>query len=802
MTIHRPTQIHLYLLLVLSLITTNLFAQQSAIIRGNIKTSDSHPAEAVSVGIQNSTLGTMTNLDGNFQFRVKPGTYIIYVSAIGLGKQEKTVTAVAGKTTVVNFTLQEDANKLNEVIVSGTKQKFKIDNPSPSLRLNEPLLEVPQNIQVVSSDQIKDQQIFNMLEGVSRNVSGLTMQEHWGNYARVNGRGDRIAAFRNGMNIEATWGPLTEDMSFVDRIEFVKGPAGFMLANGNPSGFYNVVTKKPTGVTSQDVSFTAGSFNSYRATADFDGKLTSNGKLQYRLNLMGQLSESFRPSDFTNRLAIAPVLRYKFDDKNTLTAEYTYQFQRMNAFGTAYVFSTDGYASLPRNFTNAPVNSPASNIYDHSAFLTYEHKFSDKWKVTAQGAYFNYKQNAYSYWIDSIQTNGDLSRNLGLWDAVNKNKFAQAFVNGEVQTGKIVHRILGGVDIGDKYYIPDYNQAGSLDPVTPFNIHNPNNGPVTLPAFDTKTPLSERGKDFITTEKYQSVYIQDELGFFNQKLRLTIGGRFTHATTSDPYADPKTTNDKRVTPRFGASYSIDAATSVYGVYDQAFLPQSGSTFNREIVKPVTGNNLEAGLKRDWFGGKWSTSVSAYQILKNNQLVNDSDHPLGSDTTRPGASFVLQLGQTKTRGIEFDARGEIINGLSLMANYAFTDSKISKDTDPGNVGNPVPGFAKHVTNAWLTYRLQKGSLKGLGFSTGYQWQIDRLPWSLGTGTSDLPNYFRLDAGTSYQFKKVSLAVNVNNVLNKYLYSGGHEDYLNSAGNTVYTWQAEAPTNVRVSIGYKF
>jgi iron complex outermembrane receptor protein len=196
----------------------------------------------------------------------------------------------------------------------------------------------------------------------------------------------------------------------------------------------------------------------------------------------------------------------------------------MNAFGTAYLFSTDGYASLPRNFTNAPSNSPATNIKDHSAFLTYEHKFNDKWKVTAQGAYFNYKQDAYSYWINSIADNGDVDRNLGLWDAVNKNKFAQAFVNGEVKTGAVNHRILGGVDIGDKYYLPDYIQSGSLDPdpANLFNIHNPNNGPVTLPVFDRSAPLSERGKDWYTTEKYQSVYVQDELGFFDNKLRLTI----------------------------------------------------------------------------------------------------------------------------------------------------------------------------------------------------------------------------------------------------------------------------------------
>jgi iron complex outermembrane receptor protein len=452
--------------------------------------------------------------------------------------------------------------------------------------------------------------------------------------------------------------------------------------------------------------------------------------------------------------------------------------------------------SLPTVTQACPVTSPATNINDHSAFFTYEHKFNDKWKVTAQGAYFNYAQKGYSYWINSIADNGDVDRNLGLWDAVNKNKFAQAFVNGEVKTGAVNHRILGGIDIGDKYYLPDYIQSGSLDPdpANLFNIHNPNNGPVTLPVFDRSTPLSERGKDWYTTEKYQSVYVQDELGFLNDKLRLTIGGRFTHATTFDASASEgfKNTNDKKITPRIGISYSIDSATSVYGVYDQAFLPQNGNIAGGGKVKPITGNNFELGVKRDWFDGKWSTSLSAYRILKNNQLVGV-----------PGnTNEVVQLGQTKTQGIEFDARGEIITGLSLMINYAYTDSKISKDADPANVGNPVPGFAKQVTNAWLTYRIQRGVLKGLGFSSGYQWQIDRLPWSLGTGTSDLPNYFRLDAGASYQLRKMSFAVNVNNVLNTYLYSGGHEDYLSATGKTVYSWQAEAPTTIRLSVGYKF
>ena len=118
-----------------------------------------------------------------------------------------------------------------------------------------------------------------MLEGVTRNVSGATKIEHWDNYARITMRGSNVGAFRNGMNVSTAWGPFTEDMSMVERIEFVKGPAGFMLANGDPSGFYNVVTKKPSGRNKGEVGISLGSFDLYRATADLDGKLIQRWKI-------------------------------------------------------------------------------------------------------------------------------------------------------------------------------------------------------------------------------------------------------------------------------------------------------------------------------------------------------------------------------------------------------------------------------------------------------------------------------------------------------------------------------------------
>lgn len=769
-------------------------AQQLAgIIKGKLLTSDGQPAGYVTVILRNTKYGTLSNENGTYQFKAPAGSYTLAISFVGAENIQLPVQVEATKTIQVpDITINSSAQTLKEVTVSTRKTSYKADKASNSLRMNTPLLEAPQNIQVLTNTLIQDQQIFDMLEGVSRNVSGVTMQEHWGNYSRMNMRGARVAPFRNGMNVESNWGPLSEDMSFVERIEFVKGPAGFMLANGDPAGFYNVVTKKPTGITRQAVNFTVGSFNTFRATADLDGKLTANGKLLYRLNLMGQKKDSWRDYEFNNRYSIVPVLKYQFTNKTSLTAEYTHQFSRMSAIGSAYVFSARSYGDLPRNFTIADPNLEPSNKHDNSAFLTFEHQFNNNWKLTAQGSYFHYKQIGSSLWLSDVKANGDMQRTLSSWDALNKSKFGQLFVNGEFKTAGIQHRVLGGLDYGNKKYIADWKQSFSLDKDTPFNIYNPVYGSIAIPAIDRSKPLAERAAGNILAQEYGAVYVQDELGFFTNRLRLTLAGRYTTAETNQYKSIIK---NEKFTPRLGLSASVDKTTAIYALYDQAFIPQLGKLANDTQVKPITGNNVEVGVKKDWFNGRWNSTVSFYQIIKNNQLVADPN-----DTTN---TYSLQLGQTKTKGVEFDARGEIVPGLNLTFNYAYTDSEITKDTDETKIGQKVPGYAKHITNTWLAYKVNSGKIAGLGVSLGYQWQLNRYPWFVSTGTDGgLPNYFRLDGGVSYQLKKVNLALNVNNLLNDYLYSGSPYDFNYDGTMDGHYWQTEAPRNFRFSIGYTF
>ncbi|MHA4812496.1 TonB-dependent siderophore receptor, partial [Flavitalea flava] len=667
---------------------------------------------------------------------------------------------------------------------------------SPTLRLNESLLVAPQNIQVITGKVLADQQITAMNDGIIRNVSGAMKLEHWGDlYTNINMRGSRASAFRNGMNvITSYWSPLTEDMSFVDHVEFVKGPSGFMMSVGDPAGIYNVVTKKPTGVTKGEATLTLGSYDLYRATVDLDGKLDKDGKLLYRFNLMGQTKNSLRPYEYNNRFSITPVISYQLDEKTILTAEYNLQKVKMSDVGSFYVFSPKGYGVLPRNFTTADPGLDPTYITDQSLTLSLNHKLNDNWKLTVQAAYYDYKQNGSSLWPNFVGTDS-MIRSVGIWDASSTAKFGQAYLNGELQTGAVHHRILGGLDASDKNYIADWNQNHALDTENQkFSLYNPSYGnpPNGYPVWDRSKSLAQRAGIFGTiAQSYTGVYLQDELGFFDNTLRLTLAGRYTHVKTNE--YNSISTFDK-FTPRIGLSVSVDNQTSVYALYDQSFNPQTGFKKDGSSVKPQTGNNMELGLKREWANGKWSTTLSAYRILKNNENSNDPGDPSGR--------FIVQLGQTRSQGVEFDLRGELFTGLTLTANYALTDSKITRADSSAEsqktIGNKVPGYAKHTANAWINYKFTEGALKGFGVSGGFSFLADRSTWSWAGATAQqqaLPQYIKFDGGLFWEQDKLRITCNVFNLADKFLYSG-------AAYAAYYYWQAEAGRNWRLGVSYRF
>ena len=393
-----------------------------------------------------------------------------------------------------------------------------------------------------------------------------------------------------------------------------------------------------------------------------------------------------------------------------------------------------------------------------------------------------------SLWPDSVTTAG-IYRGLGVWDAISFAEQAQAFVNGKVKTGGVSHTILTGVDLGHKEYFADWFQGAPLaGPDNPLSYDNPvHNVPSGLmPVFDRSQSIRKRAfGDYLAnqSQRYSALYLQDELGLFNDRLLLTLAGRFTFYKSAVYGAS---TSDKIFTPRAGINFTIDKNTAVYGLYDQSFIPQSGVGKSGDAFEPVRGNDLEAGIKRKWAGGKWNSSLTVYQIIKKNVLTTDPSDP----------NFSIQLGEAQSKGIEFDTQGEIARGLFLVLNYANTNVEVTEDTHSKVVGKRLAGHARHITNGWLKYGFSQPAMEGFGIALGYQYQADRSTWSWAADNEALlPDYFRLDGAVSWEGDQLSLGLNVYNLLDEYLYSG-------SAYASYSYWQTEPGINFRFSMKYRF
>ncbi|MBE9599311.1 TonB-dependent receptor [Pedobacter sp. MC2016-24] len=803
----------LYILLIL-LFSSNLYAQNLGTIKGRITTSDGRVAESITVKLKGTTLGATSNEDGEYIVRKVPaGSYTIVVSAVGLYPKEKQITLTGKSTVIADFSLKEDLSQLDNVQISANKKKFKVDKVSPSLRLQSPLIEVPQNIKVVTSQLIADQMVFDMVDGITRNVSGVTRTGHWdAQYANISTRGTTIPAFRNGMNMKMPWGPLADDAATIERVEFVKGPSGFMMANGEPGGIYNIVTKKPTGENRSSITLSGGGYNLGRAAVDLDGKLSKDGRLLYRLNLAAQSKGSFNKYNFNDKYIFAPVISYQVDSATLITAEYTHQHVTAQALGS-YSFSPVGFKDVPPSFFMGDPALDPLKLSDHNLTLYFNHKLDNNWKINGQVAYVKYGLEGGSMWMKSLAKNGDMIRYYNMADELAINKNAQLSIMGDIVTGPVIHRLMGGIDMGNLKTWGDFT-AGPQDirtqitkdsPNGIFNVYTPVYGipAANIPVFDRSKSIQVRsgGNSYATNQTYTGVYLQDELRLLEEKLRITLAGRFTHAVTVGK-TNATQISDNVFSPRMGLSYSIAKDFSAYGLYDQSFLPVAGQNYAGEAFKPIRGNNIEFGLKKDLFDGKWNATVAAYKITKKNVLTADLD-PAHLELN-PNAQ--IQLGEVKSKGIEIDIAGEIVKDLNVVLNYALTDARVSKDANSTLIGRFVPNSVKHITNGWLSYRFkdQNSFLNGFGLTGGYQVQLDRHAGSTSVPL-DLPTYIRFDAGASYEKGKFSLSVLVNNLLDRRLLTQGSYTKLateTATASSYYTYIYDMPRNARVSLTYRF
>lgn len=104
-------------------------------LTGKVIDTEGSPIPGASIIVKNTTKGTQTDSEGNFTLNGVASTETIVASFIGYLSQEKRV----GNLSVINFTLEEDNQSLNEVVVIGygTVKKSDLTGSVASVKVDE-----------------------------------------------------------------------------------------------------------------------------------------------------------------------------------------------------------------------------------------------------------------------------------------------------------------------------------------------------------------------------------------------------------------------------------------------------------------------------------------------------------------------------------------------------------------------------------------------------------------------------------------------------------------------------------------
>ena len=655
-----------------------------------------------------------------------------------------------------------------EIIATGEAEEeednYQVNNATTATRIDTPLKDIPQSIQVVPEQVIEDQQA-NTLEDVLRNISGVSAGDSFGNTTeRFVIRGfaqdtTLVDGFRQG-----AFGQGFPSLERLERVEVLKGPASILYGNLEPGGVINLVTKKPLAEQFVENSIELGSFALFQYNLDFSDAIDSEKSLLYRFNANVEYSDGFRDfeQDLT-RLSLAPTISWQIGDNTDLLIDFSY-LNEDRPFDRGIVAIGDDVADIPydRIFQQPDDNYELEQI---TASYQLEHRFNEKWKL--RNSFRLVSADTSDFRLDSwfIDDSGELERLFRSNENINENYSLQTNVVGEFATGKVTHQLLFGVDldratsVGQQAALPD-------DPPFFINIFTQEADPV--PDLEPED-LTFLVRDENTRADLIGIYLQDLISL-GEKFKILVGGRFDiYDQKTIDFTEDTTVkqSQEEFSPRVGLVYQPIEPISLYASYSTSFNPDpfNSTTVDGEIIEPSTGTQYEIGVKGEFFDGNLTATLAFYQIDLENVATTNPDN----------FDFSIAAGEVSSRGVELDVTGEILPGWKIIASYAYTDAEITESNDFPE-GNKLENVPENSASLWTTYQFQQGTLQGLGFGAGIFFVGDRQGDLDNTVT--LPSYVRTDAAIFYRQDNWQANLNFQNLFDvDYIASSeGFREYL--------------------------
>ena len=645
------------------------------------------------------------------------------MALIAQAQEKKTYTNFADTT----FNLQE--------VVVHTNRKAR---PQVT-KLDVPMKYLPLSVNSLEAGSLEIRGIRNIQEA-TRFMPGIRIQTSYGAFQQISVRGfdhavmmvDGIRDERSAINNSY---PIP-DLSSVESIELLKGPASVLYGHSAVGGILNIVRKAPSERPTVNARLAYGSFENKEATLGMGGKLV--GPVNYYANVNYADQEGWRDNGnrrFSGYLALSAQITP--DDRLEIRSGFNRDFYGTE-IGLPPIMSNDIYNTtddqlylhkndmLPGLDREARYNNESDFMKNYGWNISgqYTHQFSEGMKLTDRLSfsaddinYFGTETLDYLesdepiydhyYWkgpdekryicLDTVYLSYPLR-----FSHIAKTVSNSLELSGHFQTGEVKHNYMGG------YAFVALNRNS----YTGYNLGDDVQGPGLYSHVSVYDPhsmgymTSKFSKATVTHHYANSLYLQDllELGERWKVLAALRADFFRYLSASadtptgkreyESHGSFNRIRNKALTYRLGAVYLPHPNNSLYASFATFFKPirtfyqdnvvyvdANGERFtptrNEEVFKPEKGYQAEVGIKYD-LNQLLHANASLFYIRKMNSTTTLSNNYEMEVDGQPVTGRVIgQVGTQDSKGFDFDVTLTPTPTLALTIGYGLNDSKIRR-----------------------------------------------------------------------------------------------------------------------------
>lgn len=241
-----------------------------------------------------------------------------------------------------------------------------------------------------------------------------------------------------------------------------------------------------------------------------------------------------------------------------------------------------------------------------------------------------------------------------------------------------------------------------------------------------------------------SIGAADTLSAWEKRVQLTVGARLQRVT-ADGFnaisgAPISSVDQTALSPSVALLVKPWSNVSVYGNFiqglQQGAVVGAGFANAGSVLPPFKATQFEAGVKVDW--GTLTTTLGIYQITQPSNITNVA------------TNTVVQNGEQRNQGLEFNVFGEVSKGVRLLGGVSLLNAVLTKTAGGLTDGWRAPGAPDvqlNIAGEWDTPFARGLTLNSRLVYTSSQYIDTTWP------RRSIPDWARVDIGARYTFDHV-------------------------------------------------